>query len=355
MNSRYAQQIKLSEFGVSGQEKLSNARVLCVGMGGLGSALSAYLAGAGVGTLGLVDDDCVDLSNLQRQTLYRSRQLGQNKAFAAAAELNALNPEIQIKVYSERLSQQNLNTMLADYDVIADGSDNFQTRYLLHDACFTLGKPYVYASASAYEGYCSLFHGQQAPCLRCIFPNPSTGSSCSDEGVLGVLPGILGLIQASEVIKWIVGLGETLAGRLLRVDVKTMRFKELTLTKDPSCPLCSQRSGITALFDPSHFALHFEELATFIKEHNALLIDVRNPEEHAAINIGGRLLPLHELPSRLDELEKQQTIVLYCKAGPRSIKALQLLQEAGFSSLRYLKGGVSELSQQQILQCEPQV
>jgi len=236
---RYSQQIKLAEIGLIGQEKLKNARVLCVGLGGLGSPLLLYLAAAGVGTLGIVDDDSVELSNLHRQILYRSSQIAEQKTVAASTQLSALNPSIQVNTYSARLGAHNATELISQYDIIADGSDNFSTRYLIHDVCFALEKPYVYASASQFQGYCSVFQGNKGPCLRCLFPvPPNATANCAVGGILGVVPGMLGIIQAAEIIKWIANIGNLLEKRLLMIDLLKMSFKEIHLSQNPACKFC---------------------------------------------------------------------------------------------------------------------
>jgi molybdopterin/thiamine biosynthesis adenylyltransferase/rhodanese-related sulfurtransferase len=346
--TRYAQQIKLDSIGLIGQEKLKNAKVLCVGLGGLGSPLLLYLAAAGVGTLGLIDDDKVELSNLQRQILYDSTQVGQEKTVAASAQLLALNPNLHVNTYTEKLSLSNATQLIGEYDLIADGSDNFYTRYLLHDVCFELKKPYVYASASQFQGYCSIFNG--SPCFRCVFPTPPAAHlipNCSAGGVLGVLPGLLGMIQATEIIKWILNIGTALEKRLLMVDVLDMRFKEIQLTQNPDCALCVKHHDFNELtrpttcdpaFDFEDYAITAEALPAFLQGSQVCFIDVRTEEEHQAQNMGGRCIPLAALPHRLNELDKHQSIVLYCQSGKRSLVALKLLLEAGFSSIKYLDG-----------------
>jgi molybdopterin/thiamine biosynthesis adenylyltransferase/rhodanese-related sulfurtransferase len=337
---RYAKQIKLEPVGVSGQEKLKQARVLCVGLGGLGSPLALYLAGAGVGTLGIIDGDQVALDNLHRQILYHQHHANQAefKVTAAKEQLLALNPSIQINTYPERLTAENVANLIADYDIIADGSDNFYTRYLVHDYCYAQGKPYVYASASQFQGYCSIFDGKHGPCLRCLFPSSSPGNTpnCGDSGILGVLSGLLGLMQATEVIKWIINLGLPLTGRLLKIDLLQLSFKEIRLTQHPDCPVCvhHQPPEVTTPCTTTHPVIRPDQLLAFLQQHpEAVLVDVRTPEEHAEYSIGGQLIPLAELPHRLNELDPKRLTVLYCHLGIRSQAGLKLLQEAGFSSV----------------------
>jgi sulfur-carrier protein adenylyltransferase/sulfurtransferase len=238
---RYSQQIKLEQIGLAGQEKLKSARVLCIGLGGLGSPLLLYLAAAGVGKLGIIDDDVVELSNLHRQILYRQAQIASPKAAAAKEQLQALNPSIGVHSYPIRLTQKNAVELIEQYDIVADGSDNFCTRYLAHDICFALDRPYVYGSTAQFQGQCAVFHGKQGPCFRCLFPTPANieeAPDCHTGGVLGVLPGLLGVIQASEIIKWVLQTGESLKERLLRVDLLKMKFQEIQLVKNPECSLC---------------------------------------------------------------------------------------------------------------------
>lgn len=346
---RYSQQIKLDEIGFLGQEKLKNSRVLCVGLGGLGSPLLLYLAAAGVGTLGLVDDDVVELSNLQRQILYHSSQVALQKTVAAESQLLALNPSIQVNTYSEKLTENNASQLISKYDIIADGSDNFYTRYLIHDICFELDKPYVYASASQFQGYCSIFYGNKGPCFRCLFPMPSSSDTipnCAVGGVLGVLPGILGIIQAAEIIKWILKMGHSLEKRLLMIDLLKMTFKEIQISQNPDCMLCVHHQPLITRINPlccqhpidlKTHAITSDQLSEFLKQNSkTTLVDVRTVKEHETQNIGGKLLPLAELPYRLSELDPSHNIILYCHSGKRSLLALNILLEAGFTSVKYL-------------------
>lgn len=347
---RYSQQIKLREIGLSGQEKLKNARVLCVGLGGLGSSLLLYLAAAGVGRLGLVDADTIELSNLQRQVLYRFPQVSLAKTASAAEQILALNSDIQVDTYYEKFTEKNATPLINQYDIVADGSDNFLTNYLIHDVCFKQQKPYVYASASKFQGYCSLFRGNEGPCLRCLFPTPPDPKlipSCEAGGVLGVVPGLLGTIQATEIIKWIVEIGDLLEKRLLMVDLLKMTFKEIQLFQNPDCPLCIHQQPLDKLTYPStleSYSITSEDMLRLLKHPTVTLIDVRSAEEHQAKNIGGKLLPLSELPGRLKELNPHHTLILYCHSGRRSILALNILLEAGFSSVKYLINGIRGLT-----------
>lgn len=342
---RYAQQIKLSELGLIGQEKLKKARVLCVGLGGLGSPLVLYLAASGIGTLGLMDNDSIALSNLQRQILYRTNDVGRLKTEVAAKEAMALNPAIDVHTYSERLTQDNAVHLLNNYDVLVDATDNFYAHYLLHDTCFKLNKPYIYASVSQFRGYCSVFDGD-GPCLRCLFPKPAEildASSCEEGGVIGVLPGLLGIIQATEVIKSVLQIGERLNKRLLVLDLLNMSFKSIQLVKNPECDLCVLGKDLSDLSYPSNseadvsaYAISVEQLARLKENPKVSIIDVRTAEEHQAHHLGGKSIPLGELSLRLDELDKEQTIIVYCSSGKRSRHALCLLRDRGFSHLRYV-------------------
>lgn len=347
---RYVQQIKLNQIGLAGQGKLKQARVLCIGAGGLGCSLLMYLAAAGVGQIGIVDEDQIEESNLHRQVLYQQKHVHQKKSVVAGEQLRALNPLITVQIYDARFTRENANALIEQYDIIADCTDNFSTRYLIHEVCFRLGKPYVYASAYQFLGHCSVFYGKHGPCLCCIFPAvPSTLASCEDGGVLGVLPGILGMIQAAEIIKWILTIGHSLEGRLLMIDLLAMKFQEIQLTKNSDCPLCAHglKIKMTASLSKAEiasYAITAEELSNYLLEHpETLLLDVRTPEEHAIKNLGGTLIPLSELTLRLNELDPTQSILVYCHSGPRSIQALTLLLESGFKQVRYLAGGVQKL------------
>lgn len=354
---RYSRHFSLSEVGVAGQEKLKSARVLCIGAGGLGSPLLLYLAAAGIGTIGIIDDDFVDLSNLQRQVLYSTQDVKKKKVDIAKAKLAELNPHINIITYPERLHKKNALGIIQNYDVIADGTDNFPTRYLVNDACFHTQKPHVYASIFQFEGQCSIFNANRnAPCYRCLYDSPPPAGlipNCAEGGVLGVLPGIIGTIQAIEVIKLILNIGNPLIGRLLTVDALSMRFQEFEVKQHPDCRLCAHHQAFETLSDYSLIscataidnideisvnALH--QLLRYKKEE-LILLDVREPHEYAICNLGGMLIPLRELNNKLFELDKKQSYVIHCKSGERSRKAVKLLQEAGFTSVKNLSGGIS--------------
>ncbi|HAT7796933.1 TPA: thiamine biosynthesis protein ThiF [Legionella pneumophila] len=354
---RYSQQIKMDEIGLAGQEKLKNSRVLCIGLGGLGSPLLLYLAAAGVGVLGIVDDDIIELSNLHRQILYNHTHINKKKVAAAKEQLLAINPLIQIESYSRRLTEENAAELISQYDIIADGSDNFYTRYLIHSICFELEKPYVYASASHFQGYCSIFHGKQDPCFHCVFPvsiNDTNMPSCEGSGVIGTLPGMLGIIQATEVIKWILQIGNPLKKRLLAINMLTMTFKDIIISKNPDCEFCIQNQPIKQLInpincptqnDPSHHRITLDEFyKLFTGRNNIQLIDVRSTKEHQIQNIGGLVLPLDELPQRLHELNPNQAVILYCQSGRRSKMALDILLKFGFASVKYLENGLKGIT-----------
>jgi molybdopterin/thiamine biosynthesis adenylyltransferase/rhodanese-related sulfurtransferase/molybdopterin converting factor small subunit len=367
---RYSRHLILPEVGVEGQRKLKAARVLCVGTGGLGAPLALYLAAAGVGTLGLVDFDTVDASNLQRQIIHATPDVGKLKVDSAANKLHALNPSLNIRKHNVMLTSDNALEILKDYDVIADGTDNFQTRYLVNDACVLLGKPNAYGSIFRFEGQCSVFAMEDGPCYRCLYPEPPPPGlvpSCAEGGVLGILPGLVGVMQATEVIKLILGIGEPLKGRLLLIDALTMRFRELKLRKNPDCPVCGTNPTVTELIDYNQFCgvagaqesvteqavktgtLPAQKGVTQIavtelkRRRDAgetpFVLDVREPWEYQIANLGGHLIPQGELPARLAELPKDQTIVVQCKSGGRSQKAAELLQAQGYR-VENLAGGI---------------
>ena len=355
---RYSRHLLLPEVGVAGQRKLKAARVLTIGAGGLGSPLSLYLAAAGVGTIGIVDFDVVDLTNLQRQIVHGTSTLGRPKLESAAARLTDLNPNVRIERHEARLTSENALEILGEYDVVVDGTDNFPTRYLVNDACVLLGKPNVYGSIFRFEGQASLFYAAEGPCYRCLYsepPPPGLVPSCAEGGVLGVLPGIIGCIQALETIKWIIGAGDSLLGRLLLFDALKLRFRELGLRKDPSCPLCGDNPTIHELIDYQAFCgigsepaytgpeVTAEELAREMGEKgdNLVLVDVREPHEWDIVHIdGARLIPLGQLPERLSELDGHADIVTHCHHGARSMKALEILRGAGYGKVRSLAGGI---------------
>ncbi|MFN7940791.1 MAG: molybdopterin-synthase adenylyltransferase MoeB [Thermoanaerobaculia bacterium] len=358
---RYSRHLLLPEVTLAGQKRLKEARVLCVGAGGLGSPLALYLAAAGVGTIGLVDFDTVDLTNLQRQVLYATSDVGRPKLAAARERLAALNPEIEIVAHPLRLASDNVMRVVADYDIVADGTDNFPTRYLVNDACVLAGKPNVYASIFRFDGQVSVFDARRGPCYRCLFPEPPPPGlvpSCADGGVLGVLPGIVGSLQALEVLKLVLGRGEPLIGRLVLFDALGLRFRELAVRKDPACAVCGASPTIHGPIDYEAFCgirgeesavdltgvptLSVEELRARREAGEALeLLDIREAHEAEIASIpGARLFPLSELPARLHELDSARTYTLSCHRGVRSLQAYDLLRRAGFGRLRVLAGGV---------------
>jgi sulfur-carrier protein adenylyltransferase/sulfurtransferase len=361
---RYSRHLILPGVGVSGQRKLKDASVLCIGAGGLGSPLSMYLAAAGVGQIGLVDFDVVDYSNLQRQILYTTDDVGRSKTEVAVERLEALNPEIEIIPYDEPFTSSNAVKICKDYDIIADGTDNFPTRYLTNDICVLLDKPNVYTSIFRFEGQASIFHADEGPCYRCLYPEPPPHGNvpnCAEGGVIGVLPGIMGAIQASEVIKLIVGYGEPLIGRLLLFNALYMRMREVQVVKDPACPICGEDPIIHELVDYQLFCgmnspqqEHLEdkwvisavELSKAIQSIMKItLLDVREPHEWEICHLpNAKLIPESKLLSRLNELDKASDIVLYCRTGIRSTRALNSLRSAGFRKLKHLEGGLHSWS-----------
>ncbi len=360
---RYARHVALPEVGLEGQRKLKGARVVCVGAGGLGSPLALYLAAAGVGTIGLVDHDAVDASNLQRQLLHGTRDVGRPKVESARDRLHDVNPHVEIVRHEVRLSADNALEVLEPYDVVVDGTDNFPTRYLVNDACVLLGKPNVYGSIFRFEGQASVFYAQEGPCYRCLFrepPPPGLVPSCAEGGVLGVLPGIIGALQANETIKLILGAGEPLIGRLLLFDALRLRFRELRLRKDPECPVCGPNPTIRELIDYDEFcgvrqpeavqrrsrsgvpAITATELkARLDAGQHVRIIDVREPYEWDICKLDeADLVPLGSFSSRMNSLDSGEEIVVMCRSGVRSAHVVRLLQEAGFRNVYNLEGGI---------------
>ena len=355
---RYSRHIVMPEVGMEGQERLKTSRVLCIGAGGLGSPLALYLAAAGVGTLGLVDFDVVDFTNLQRQIIHTTRDVGRSKLTSASEKLEAINPFVKIRTFDTKLTSANALDIFGEFDIIADGTDNFPTRYLVNDACVLTGKPNVYASIFRFEGQASVFGMPDGPCYRCLYPEPPPPGmvpSCAEGGVLGILPGLLGVMQATEVVKLILGIGEPLVGRFLLVDALAMTFRELRLKKDPDCPVCGLQPSIHALIDYDQFCgIRGEEstessLQEITPEEvkrrldageRMFILDVREPYEYQICNIGGTLIPLGQLASRVNELEPSQEIIVHCKSGARSAKAVTVLRDAGFRNVKNLRGGI---------------
>jgi sulfur-carrier protein adenylyltransferase/sulfurtransferase len=360
--SRYARHLILPEVGMEGQQKLKAARVLCVGTGGLGSPLALYLAAAGIGTLGLVDFDVVDASNLQRQIIHSTKDVGRKKLDSAGEKLLALNPALNLCKHDVMLSSANALEILRDYDIVADGTDNFPTRYLVNDACVLLGKPNVYGSVFRFEGQASVFATREGPCYRCLYPEPpppGTVPSCAEGGVLGILPGLIGVIQATEVIKLILGKGEPLIGRLLLVDALAMRFRELRLRKNPDCPVCGGHPSVTELIDYQQFCGIAPEAAEekllrngipqmSVKElkqrldagDDLFILDVREPYEYQIANIGGTLIPQKEVPERLAEIDRNREIIVQCRSGGRSQRIAEFLAKQGYPHVKNLAGGI---------------
>jgi adenylyltransferase/sulfurtransferase len=352
---RYSRHLIMPEIGTEGQQKLKAARVLIIGAGGLGSPLGLYLAAAGVGTIGLVDFDVVDATNLQRQVLFSERDIGRSKLESAKARLEGVNPHIRIEPHETRLTSENALEILRDYDIIADGTDNFPTRYLVNDACVLSGKPNVYASIFRFEGQLSVFDARKGPCYRCLYPAPPPPGlvpSCAEAGVLGVLPGIIGSLQALEAIKLIVHQGEPLIGRLVLFDALNVTFRQLIIKKNPECPICGEHPTIDRLIDYELFCGSPAETpggpeitpealkARLDRGEEIFILDVREPHEYQFANLGGHLIPLNALPGRLAELDASREIIVHCKLGGRSAKAVELLRKSGFSNVKNLVGGI---------------
>jgi sulfur-carrier protein adenylyltransferase/sulfurtransferase len=363
---RYSRHLTLPDVGLDGQRRLKAARVLCIGAGGLGSPAMMYLAAAGVGTIGLVDEDAVDLSNLQRQIVHGTSDVGRPKLDSAADRLRDINPHIQLESHEVRFSAENALELVTAYDVIVDGTDNFPTRYLVNDACVLVGRPNAYGSISRFEGQASVFAMPDGPCYRCLHPEPPPPGlipSCAEGGVLGVLPGIIGTIQATEAVKLILGIGEPLVGRFLLYDALRMQFRVIKLPKDPDCPVCGSHPTIRelraydgtspcappqtqrtpmALSGATEGDMTVTELKARIDRGDApLIVDVREPAEFEICRIPGAvLIPLHQLPSRLQDLDASKEVVLQCKVGGRSASATAFLRRAGFTHARNLTGGI---------------
>ncbi len=361
--ARYSRHLIMPEVGMDGQLKLKAASVLCIGAGGLGSPVAMYLAAAGVGRLGIVDFDVVDYSNLQRQVIHGTPDVGRPKLESARDTLRAINPEVHVETHEVALSSANALDVLRGYDVIVDGTDNFPTRYLVNDACVILGIPNAYGSIFRFEGQASVFGAQDGPCYRCLYPEPPPPGlvpSCAEGGVLGILPGVVGTIQATETVKLVMGVGEPLVGRFLVYDALRMRFRELKLRKDPDCPVCGDNPTVTELIDYEQFCgitpaapapepaagagdeATVEQLKARLDSGDGVFIlDVREPQEYRICSIpGSTLIPLGDLPSRLAELEGRGEMIVHCKSGVRSAKAVKLLREAGYAQARNLKGGI---------------
>jgi adenylyltransferase/sulfurtransferase len=356
---RYSRHLIMPEVGMEGQQKLKAAKVLCIGAGGLGSPLALYLTAAGVGTLGIVDFDIVDYTNLQRQIIHTTNDVGRKKLDSAADKLTAINPFLNLRTFDMKLTSANALDLFREFDIVADGTDNFPTRYLVNDACVLTGKPNVYGSIFRFEGQAIVFATEDGPCYRCLYPEPPPPGlvpSCAEGGVLGILPGLIGVIQATETIKLILGQGESLAGRLLLVDALGMKFRELKLRKNPDCPVCGTHRTITELIDYDQFcgirgqeepagndipAISVEELKKKLDaKADVFILDVREPHEYQICNLKGYLIPVGDLPKRVSELDSSREIVAHCKMGGRSAKAVNFLRRAGFTKVYNLTGGI---------------
>jgi sulfur-carrier protein adenylyltransferase/sulfurtransferase len=356
---RYSRHLIMPEVGMEGQQKLKAARVLCIGTGGLGSPLALYLSAAGVGTIGLVDFDVVDFTNLQRQVIHFTSDVGKPKLQSAKEKIAAINPFVNVKTFETRLTSQNALQIFSDFDIIVDGTDNFPTRFLVNDACVMTGKMNVYGSIFRFEGQASVFGAKDGPCYRCLYPEPPPPGlvpSCAEGGVLGILPGLVGLIQATETIKLIMGSGQPLIGRLLLVDALGMKFRELKLRKNPDCVVCGTNPTVTKLIDYEEFCglrgqekpvsncvpeISVEELKQRMDaKEDFVLLDVREPHEYNICNLNGILIPLNDLPRRVSELDPNKEMVVHCRSGARSARAVGFLKQAGFTRATNLAGGI---------------
>lgn len=358
---RYSRHLIMPEVGLEGQMRLKDASILLIGAGGLGSPLGVYLAAAGIGRLGLVDFDKVDFTNLQRQIIHGTKDVGRLKVDSAKERIQEINPEVQVSTFNTRLSRENIMGLVKDYDIVIDGTDNFPTRYLVNDACVFQKKPNIYGSIFRFEGQATVFKPFEGPCYRCLYPEPPPPGmvpSCAEGGVLGVLPGIIGLIQATEAIKLIIRKGESLVGRLLIYDALKMSFREVKLRRDPSCPVCGEDPTIQSLIDyeqfcgitrggeakaeQSEYDLGPKEVKRFLEERkDAILLDVRESHEYDIVHIeGSKLIPLSELHLRANELDTADTVVAYCHHGQRSLQALKTLEKFGFKKLKHIRGGI---------------
>jgi sulfur-carrier protein adenylyltransferase/sulfurtransferase len=364
--ARYSRHLIMPEVALDGQKTLKQARVLTIGAGGLGSPLAMYLAAAGIGTIGIVDFDVVDESNLQRQIIHGTSDLGRPKLESAREKIEDINPNVSVETFGEPLSSENALEIFEDFDVIVDGTDNFPTRYLVNDASVLTGKPNVYGSIFRFEGQASVFYAEEGPCYRCLYPEPPPPGlvpSCAEGGVLGILPGAIGTIQATETVKLILGIGEPLIGRLLLYDALGMRFREMKLRKDPNCPVCGENPTVTELIDYQEFCgipqanaqaqadevpeITVQELEGRLRNGSKVsVLDVREPHEYEVANIGARLIPLAELPERLVELDRDETLAVHCKSGGRSARAVKLLKEAGFENVYNVRGGIDAWSEE---------
>jgi molybdopterin/thiamine biosynthesis adenylyltransferase/rhodanese-related sulfurtransferase len=356
--SRYARHLALAEVGISGQEKLKASKVLIVGAGGLGSPAALYLAAGGIGTIGLIDYDKVDSSNLQRQILFSENSVGKNKLREAKKKLAELNSNIIINLHEERLTTLNALNLFSHYDLVIDGSDNFQTRYLVNDACIIKRIPYIFGSIFRFSGQVSVFAIKDGPCYRCLYPEPPDADSvpnCNEDGVIGVLPGVIGTLMATEAIKVLLGIGKPLIGRLLNYDALTMQFKEFAIKKNTDCPICGKHPSINELIDYEEFCnggmpknigeISVKEYSKYRMTHDHILLDVREEYEFSLANIGGLLIPLDQLLNRINEIPKEKEIIVMCQHGIRSRRGAKILKEVGFTRVRNLSGGIKEWSE----------
>jgi len=358
---RYSRHLIMPEVGIQGQEKLKAASILLIGAGGLGSPLGLYLAAAGVGRLGIVDFDTVDFTNLQRQIIHRTEDVGRLKVESAKERITAINPDVEVTTFNTKVSRENILELIKGYEIVIDGTDNFPTRYLVNDACVFQKKPNIYGSIFRFDGQATVFYPFKGPCYRCLYPEPPPPGmvpSCAEGGVLGVLPGVIGLIQATEAVKLIIGTGEPLIGRLLLYNALKMEFREVKLRRNPDCPVCGDHPTITELIDYEEFcglargaegeAEHTEydlgpgEVKALLgKDKKVVLLDVREPHEFEIVRIdGATLIPLSELHLRTNELDTADTIVTYCHHGQRSLSAIKTLEHFGFKKLKHLRGGI---------------
>ena len=359
---RYSRHLIMPEVGMTGQKKLKSASILLIGAGGLGAPLGLYLAAAGIGRLGLVDFDVVDHSNLQRQVLHTTADVGRPKLQSAAEHLQAINPEVALDLYETHISSANAMELMEPYDIVIDGTDNFPTRYLVNDACVLLGKPNVYGSIFRFDGQASVFHPPHGPCYRCLFPEPPPPGmvpSCAEGGVLGILPGTIGVIQATEAVKLILGTGKSLIGRLMIYDALDMTFREMKIRRNPECPLCGENPTIKELIDYEQFCgIPSQQEDTSLSEPNweinvsdlhaqiqgdpkPFILDVRNPVEYEICKLPESvLIPLSQLPQRTGELDPDKEIIVHCKTGQRSAQAVEFLRQAGFQKVKNLLGGI---------------
>ena len=356
---RYSRHLILPEVGIEGQKKLKAASILIIGAGGLGSPVGLYLSAAGVGRLGIVDFDIVDETNLQRQIIHSTKDVGRSKLVSAKERIEEINPNVKVETYETRLTSGNVFDIISKYDLIVDGTDNFPTRYLINDACVLLDKPYVYGSIFRFEGQVTVFDPKKGPCYRCLYPAPPPPGlvpSCAEGGVLGILPGIIGSLQTLEAIKLIIGKGDPLIGRLLLFDALKLKFRELNFHKNPDCPICGDNPTIHELIDYELFCsispeteelkisadeITVEELKAKIDcSEDIFILDVREPHEYEICNLGGCLIPLNDLPNRMHELDSSNEIIAHCKTGQRSAKAVEFLKQAGFKKVKNLSGGI---------------